>query len=75
LRPHPRRRNRRPDPVDTRAAAAPQWQCPARLYPLDQYCFPPDAPSRCNDRRRAVPNGPPLCRPITTSPLIKINAL
>jgi len=75
LRPHPRRRNRRPDPVGTCAAAAPQWQFPALPVPVGSVLLPPDAPSRCIDWRRAVPNGPPLCRPITTSPLIKINAV
>lgn len=27
----------------------PSGSAPRSLYPLDQYCFPPDAPSRCND--------------------------
>ncbi len=44
LRPHPRRRNRRPDPVDTCAAAAPQWQYPALLVSVGSVLLPPDAP-------------------------------
>ena len=27
----------------------PSGSAPRSLYPLDQYCFPPNAPSRCND--------------------------
>jgi len=73
LRPHPRRRNRRPDPVDTCAAAAPQWQCPALPVSVGPVLLPARRPSRCICRRRAMPNGPPLCRPIATSPLIRIN--
>lgn len=44
LRPHPRRRNRRPDPVDTCAAAAPQWQCPALLVSVGSVLLPARRP-------------------------------
>ncbi|HYQ25013.1 hypothetical protein [Stenotrophomonas sp.] len=44
LRPHPRRRNRRPDPVDTCAAAAPQWQYPALPVSLGSVLLPARRP-------------------------------
>lgn len=44
LRPHPRRRNRRPDPVDTCAAAAPQWQYPALPVPVGSVLLPARRP-------------------------------
>lgn len=74
LRPHPRRRNRLPDPVGTCAAAAPQRQCPALHVPVGPVLLSRPAPLALHQRRRAMPNGPPLCRPIATSPLIRINA-
>ncbi|MNB83558.1 hypothetical protein D3C75_303990 [compost metagenome] len=74
LRPHPRRRNRPPDPVGTCAAAAPQWQCSALLVPVGSVLLSHPTPLALHQRRRAMPNGPPLCRPIATSPLIRINA-
>ena len=74
LRPHPRRRNRPPDPVGTCAAAAPQWQCSALPVPVGSVLLSHPTPLALHQRRRAMPNGPPLCRPIATSPLIRINA-
>lgn len=74
LRPHPRRRNRPPDPVGTCAAAAPQWQCSALLVPVGSVLLSHPTPLALHQRRRAMPNGPSLCRPIATSPLIRINA-
>lgn len=74
LRPHPRRRNRPPDPVGTCAAAAPQWQCSALHVPVGSVLLSHPTPLALHQRRRAMPNGPPLCRPIATSPLIRINA-